>query len=151
MRSTMVWVMVAAMLLPASARIAVAQDDSQAAPSSRCWRFAFGAWTPPLDWEKSGHSGKADELAGRVERIRDSVFARDTTAVRNNAMIWVRGKAGWSVVLFPTWWPVGVKVDFDSVFNDGREMTGQAFALVADAGQAASRARSRAVRCPATQ
>ena len=147
MRSTMVQVMVAAILLSASSRIAVAQEDS-GAPSSKCWRFAFGAWTPPLDWEKSGHFGKADELAGRVERIRDSVFAKDTTAVRNNAMIWVRGQEGWSVVLFPTWWPVGVKVDFDSVFNEGREMTGHAVALVADAGQVASRARSRAVRCP---
>ena len=151
MRSTVVSVMIAAMLVPASARIAVAQDDSQGAPSSKCWRFAFGAWTPPLDWEKSGHFGKADELANRVERIRDSVFARDTTAVRNNAMIWVRGTPGWSVVLFPTWWPVGVKVDFDSVFNEGREMIGEANALVADAGQAPSRARAKAMRCPTTE
>ena len=142
-------VIVVLMLLVASARFAVAQDDSESAPSSKCWRFAFGAWTPPLDWEKSGHSGKADELANRVERIRDSVFAKDTSAVRNNAMIWVRGKPGWSVVLFPTWWPVGVKVDFDSVFSEGREMTGQASALVADASSAPSRARARAVRCPA--
>ena len=150
MRSSVVRVLVAAILLPASACIAVAQDDSQGAPSSKCWRFAFGAWTPPLDWEKSGHSGKADELANRVERIRDSVFAKDTSAVRNNAMIWVRGKAGWSVVLFPAWWPFGVKVDFDSVFTEGREMTGQALALVADASSPPSRARARAVGCPAT-
>ena len=151
MRSTILQVMVAAMLLPSSAHIAVAQDDSQDAPSSKCWRFAFSSWTPPLDWEKSGHSGNADELARRVERIRDSVFAKDTSAVRNNAMIWVRAKAGWSVLLFPSWWPVGVKVDFDSVFNEGREMTGQALALVADAGSPPSRARARAVGCPTPQ
>ena len=148
MRSIVVRIIVAAILLPAVARIVGAQGDDQGAPSSKCWRFAFGAWTPPLDWEKSGHYGKADDLSNRVQRIRDSVFAKDTSAVRNNAMIWVRGKDGWSVVLFPSWWPVGVKVDFDSVFAEGREMTGQAAALVADAGQVASRARARAIRCP---
>jgi len=145
LRSTVVQIIVAMMLLPA---IVDAQSDDQGAPSSKCWRFAFGAWTPPLDWEKSGHFGKADDLSNRVQRIRDSVFAKDTSAVRSNAMIWVRGKDGWSVVLFPTWWPVGVKVDFDSMFAEGREMSGQAAALVADASQAASRARARAIRCP---
>jgi hypothetical protein len=41
-----------------------------------------------------------------------------------------------------------VKVDFDSVLAQGREMTGEAIALVADAGKPPSRARARAVRCP---
>lgn len=117
-------------------------------PSSKCWRFAFGAWTPPLDWDRAGHDGKATVLANRVQRVRDSVFARDTNATRNSAMMWERSRSGWSVVLFPNWWPVGVKVDFDSVLAEGREMTGQAIAFVADAGQAPSRARARAVRCP---
>ena len=124
--------------------VASAQD----APSSTCWRFAFGSWTPPLDWERAGHAGKAGDLANRVQRVRDSVFAKDTNAVRNKAMIWERTKAGWSVVLFPDWWPVGVKVDFDSVLAGSREMTGHALAFVADAGQDASRARARAMRCP---
>ena len=121
--------------------------SAQDAPASTCWRFAFGAWTPPLDWERAGHAGKAGELANRVQRVRDSVFAKDTNAVRNQAMFWERTKSGWSVVLFPDWWPVGVKVDFDSVLAEGREMTGQATAFVADAGQDASRAGARAVRC----
>lgn len=147
MRRLVVRVLVAAMLLLASASIAVAQDDAQGAPSSRCWRFAFGAWTPPLDWDRAGHDGKASDLAMRVQRVRDSVFAKDTNAVRNNAMYWERTKTGWSVVLFPEWWPVGVKVDFDSVLAQGREMTGDAIALVADAGKPPSRARARAVGC----
>jgi hypothetical protein len=119
-------------------------------PSSKCWRFAFGAWTPPLDWDRAGHHGTASDLANRTQRVRDSVFARDTTATRNSPMYWERTKGGWAVVLFPSWWPVGVKVDFDSVFAEGREMTGHAIALVADAGQAPSRARARAMRCPGT-
>ena len=120
------------------------------APASKCWRFAFGAWTPPLDWDRAGHDGKASELAARAQRVRDSVFARDTNATRNNAMMWEQTKLGWSVVLIPSWWPVGVKVEFDSVLAGGREMTGQAVAFVADAGQQPSRARARAVRCPAS-
>jgi hypothetical protein len=127
---------------------AAAAQSAQEAPTSKCWRFAFGAWAPSLDWGSAGHDGRASDLAGRVQRVRDSVFAKDTNAVRNNAMYWEQTKAGWSVVLFPEWWPVGVKVDFDSVLAQGREMTGEAIALVADAGRPASRARARAVRCP---
>lgn len=126
-----------------------AQDTSRDAPPSKCWRFAFGAWAPPLDWEGAGHRGAAGEMSERVQRIRDSVFARDTNAVRNNAMVWERTGNGWTVVLFPPWWPVGVKVDFDSVLAGGNEMTGQAVAFVADASKENSRARARAVRCPA--
>ena len=126
---------------------AAAQSPAEA-PTSKCWRFAFGSWTPPLDWTSAGHDGRASDLANRVQRVRDSVFAKDTNAVRNNAMYWEQTKAGWSVVLFPEWWPVGVKVEFDSVFAEGREMTGNAIALVADAGKPPARARARAVRCP---
>ena len=117
-------------------------------PSGLCWRFAFGAWTPPLDWERAGHRGNTTEMSDRIHRIRDSIFAKDTNAVRNNAMVWERTRRGWSVVLFPPWWPVGVSVEFDSVMAGGNEMTGQATAFVADAGQENSRARARALRCP---
>jgi len=136
-----------ALLLLPLLQDASAQGQDQT-PSSTCWRFAFGAWMPPLDWARAGHEGQASDLASRVQRVRDSVFVRDTNAARSNAMIWERTKLGWSVVLFPHWWPVGVKVDFDSVLAGGREMTGQAIALVANAGQDPSRTRARALRCP---
>ena len=136
-----------ALTLMAVPHIAGAQSANDA-PTSKCWRFAFGAWTPPLDWGRAGHEGRASDLANRVQRVRDSVFAKDTNAVRNNAMYWEQTKAGWSVVLFPEWWPVGIKVEFDSVLAQGREMTGEAIALVADAGKPPARARARAVRCP---
>ena len=123
-------------------------QSANEAPTSKCWRFAFGAWTPPLDWASAGHVGRASDLADRVARVRDSVFAKDTNAVRNNAMYWEESKRGWSVVLFPEWWPVGVKVEFDSVLAQGREMSGEAIALVADAGKPPARARARAMRCP---
>jgi hypothetical protein len=72
---------------------AVAQSSGEA-PSSKCWRFAFGAWSPPLNWEGAGHYGRAGDLADRVQRVRDSVFAKDSTAVRNKAMYWEQTKAG---------------------------------------------------------
>jgi hypothetical protein len=122
--------------------------QSSDAPSTRCWRFAFGAWTPPLDWERAGHHGSTGAMSDRIQRVRDSVFAKDTNAVRSSAMLWERTTRGWSLVLFPSWWPVGVKVDFDSVLAGDNEMTGEAVALVADASQEISRARARAVRCP---
>ena len=128
--------------------LAASPQGNDEEPSSKCWRFAFGSWTPPLDWDRAGHDGTASDLANRAQRVRDSVFARDTNATRNNAMMWERTRRRWSVVLFPNWWPVGVKVDFDSVLSAGREMTGTATALVANAGQEPSRARARAVRCP---
>ena len=126
----------------------VAAQSSENAPASKCWRLSISTSTPALDWEGAGHQGKASDLANRVQRVRDSVFAKDTNAIRNNSMYWEQRNNRWSVVLFPTWWPVGVKVEFDSVRADGVEMTGSATALVADAGKPASTARARAVRCP---
>jgi hypothetical protein len=124
------------------------QGPQPANPAGACWRFAFSAWTPPLDWERAGHDGKAAQLNERVRRVRDSVFVRDSAAARNNAMHWERTERGLSVVLFPPWWPVGIKVEFDSVTAGGTEMIGQAVAFVADAGQEPARARARALRCP---
>jgi len=138
-----------AMFLVAEGRAAAAQQPDSIPEAGKCWRFAFGDWTPPLDWERAGHAGRAGDLAERVRRVRDSVFVRDSAATRNNAMYWERTKQELAVVLFPPWWPVGVRVVFDSILADGREMTGRATALVADAGQEPARARARAMRCPA--
>jgi hypothetical protein len=132
-----------------NARVPLAQQGGSIPEAGRCWRFAFSSWNPPLDWERAGHEGRADDLAGRVRRVRDSVFVRDSAAARNAAMHWERTARGLGVVLFPTWWPVGVHVEFDTVAADGREMAGRATALVADENRPPSRARARAVRCPA--
>lgn len=124
------------------------QADTLRVPAAgACWRFAFGAWTPPLDWSKAGHGGQISAQADRVRRIRDSVFAKDTSAANSNAMVWLRTSRGVELVLFPPWWPVGVEVVFDRTLAGGREMTGDAVAMVADAGQPASWTRVRAIRC----
>jgi hypothetical protein len=129
-------------------RAQVARTDSLAATSA-CWRFSFSAWTPPLDWSKSGHDADEKVAAERVRRIRDSVFVRDSGATASNSMVWFRGPQGPELLLFPYWWPAGVEVVFDSLVPGGTEMTGEATALVANASLNASRARARAsqIRC----
>ena len=112
--------------------------------TSACWRFAFGEWTPPLDWSKAGHPGDAGQTAATIRRIRDSVYVKDSTAAGNNAMTWERTEHGLLLLLYPPWWPAGVEVRFDSTFAGGKEMVGTAVAMVADASQQASRTRARA-------
>ena len=90
------WLALIALMIAPPALLAQARDSVPA--SSACWRFAFGAWTPPLDWAKSGHPGQAGDLADRVRRVRDSVFLKDPGAAGNNAMYWERTAKGLAVV-----------------------------------------------------
>ena len=115
-----------------------------ASPPSPCWKFAFGEWTPALNWTGAGHAGAADSTALVVHRIRDSVYARDRRATRTDAMSWERTSHGMLLLLFPAWWPAGVEVTFDSALVEGREMLGTAVAMVANASRAPSTARARA-------
>lgn len=141
-------VFIAGVIALTTARTAAAQGADSIPESRRCWRFAFTAWDRPLDWARVGHDGKADELAARVRRVRDSVFVRDSAAAANAAMHWERNDRGLALVLFPPWWPVGVRVQFDSIRTDGAEMSGTATAFVADSRETPSRARARAIPCP---
>lgn len=65
------------------------------ASSDVCYGFSFGAWTPPLDRAAAGHdptaTGGPDAPAGRGWAASDS-------------------SAGAALLLFPTWWPAGVRV-----------------------------------------
>lgn len=117
-------------------------------PAGACWRVAFGTWDPPLDWTRAGHPGAADTLAERVRRVRDSVFDKDAAAVGSNAMLWHWSPRGWTLLLFPPWWPVGVEVRFGQIRAADVEISGEAVALVGNASQSPSRAKARASRCP---
>jgi hypothetical protein len=126
--------------LPASAQ----GGGDQGPVLGACWRLAFGAWKPPLDWARSGHDGDSSVTAERMRRIRDSVFVKDTGAVNSNAMFWERtASGGYQLLLFPPSWPVGVLVTFDSLKADPNQagLTGEAVALMASAAQEPSRAR----------
>ena len=129
------------------AHAASAQDPRRDSlpPPGDCWRLAFSDWKPPLDWTRAGHGPDSSITAERMRRIRDSIFVSDTGVVNSNAMHWERTPKGLQLLLFPTWWPVGVLVTFDSPATNAREMTGEAVALVADASSEPSRARVKAV------
>src|SRR5262245_24682800 len=99
-------------LLVVSASAHAQRADQQ--PASACWRFAFGDWSPPLDWAKAGHAGDVSGTASTIQRIRDSVYVKDSVATRNNAMTWEKTDHGLLLLLYPPWWPAGVEVTFDS-------------------------------------
>lgn len=117
---------------------------ADSAPSA-CWRFSFGDWVPSLEWARAGHAGDAAKVAKGVERLRDSIYDRDPAA-RANAMTIERTRDGMLVMLYPPWWPVGVRITFDSSLNAGREMRGTALAMVADGRTESPRAPARALQ-----
>ena len=119
-------------------------QQSGAQPPSACWRFAFGEWAPPLDWAKAGQPGEVGQTASTIQRIRDSVYVKDSVAAHNNAMTWEKTDHGLLLLLYPPWWPAGVEVTFDSTLAEGKGMVGTAVAMVANTAQPSPRARARA-------
>ncbi len=108
---------------------AAAQSSSDPRPSG-CYRFAFGPWTPPLEWARAGHDSATGRFvlparpSGSVQRGADSA------ATRESAM-WDSTARGESLLLFPSWWPAGVTVRF--TLPPGRDSArGEARAFVAD-------------------
>jgi hypothetical protein len=141
-RSVVVVVVAVAVVVPNVGAQATVRPDS--AKPSPCWRFAFGEWKPPLDWNAAGHKGTDSASADQIRKIRDSVYDKDPVATRNNAMEIQYTKDGMQVMLYPFWWPPGVRLTFDSTVAGGREMVGTAVALVANGAAESPRARTRA-------
>jgi hypothetical protein len=106
---------------------ALAQQPSASADDPRtppeCFRFAFGAWSPTLDWQGAGHRnppGAGEQGAhGRANAVRTE-----------------REGEG-PLLLFPAFWPAGVLIRFDRT-APGDTLRGTATALVADASRTAS-------------
>jgi hypothetical protein len=101
--------------------------------------FAFGAWTPALDWRAAGHPPLDPKFHLRADDGRDWAT---TDAVGSES----------TVVLLPQWWPAGVSVTLpNSAPALGDTVTGSAFAFVADGRRVAPKAQVRAwrVRCGA--
>jgi hypothetical protein len=100
-----------------------AQDA--APPSARdtsavCLGFAFGSWSPPLDWRAAKHQGAPDSSwVGHAPGGRG--WAGDD------------GASDSTLMLYPGWWPVGVTVALPTrTPARGDTVTGIATALVAD-------------------
>jgi hypothetical protein len=122
MRSTHLTMLVAAtaaLVLP-SAIPAQASPGAGAGDAAVCLGFAFGAFTPRLDWAKAGHAP-----------IRDSASLPHAPAGRD----WASDQAlpnDSSLYLFPSWWPVGVYIELATRRPaPGDTVSGRATALVA--------------------
>ena len=101
-----------------------------------CLGFAFGAWTPALDWKAAGHPPLDPRFHQRAEDGRDWAT---TQAVESESVI----------VLLPSWWPAGVSVTLPNCAPAvGDTVVGSAFAYVADGRRKAPKAPVRAWRVP---
>lgn len=127
------WVLVAgATLLAAPARLRAQERDTT---PSVCLGFSFGPWTPPLDWRGAGHE-RYD-----TSQVPHAPGGRDWAAGP------VLGEADSVLVLFPSWWPVGVSVELPTrTPAPGDTVTGRARAFVADGRMRVPTSRVRAWR-----
>ena len=102
---------------------AQAAASSKRSESPECYGFSFGKWTPPLDWERSGHGSVLD--SARVPRAPNG---------RGWAASDLEMQSDSSLLLFPPWWPAGVLVVFKAKpASLGDTVAGTATAFVADA------------------
>jgi hypothetical protein len=110
--------------------------QSQANTPTVCLGFAFGAWTPALDWRAAGHPPLDPKFHLRADDGRDWAT---TEAVQNES----------TVMLLPAWWPAGVSVTLPNRAPAlGDTVVGAAFAFVADGRRTAPRSQVRAWRVP---
>jgi hypothetical protein len=108
------------------------------APPDVCFRFMFGAWSPPLDWRAAGHRAPPDS----------SSVASSSTGRGAAAEISVGADS--ALLLLPGWWPAGVLVELPTrTPAPGDTVVGRASAFVADGSVAppVSRVRAWRVEC----
>lgn len=124
----------AVLLVLVVAPAARAQTAADVDTSAVCLGFAFGKWSPPLDWHAARHPGTPDSsLVGHAPGGRG--WASDPTSADSTLM------------LYPGWWPVGVSVALPTRAPvRGDTVTGTATALVADGRVQNPTARVRAWR-----
>ena len=112
-----------------------ARADSSKRDGDTCYRFSFGAWTPPLDLRAAGHEPPSRPLPGAAPG-RD--WATETDA-----------KGAAALMLYPAWWPAGVLIELPRGAPAlGDTAKGKATALVADARTTAPTAIARAWGLP---
>jgi hypothetical protein len=93
---------------------------------NECWGFVFGTWSPALDWAAAGHSAY-------MRRAAPPTPEASTTdgAPRHDAASFERTGEP-ALVLYPTWWPVGVGITLERQPAEGDTVRGVATAFVAD-------------------
>lgn len=134
MRQLVGFALLAAASLGALTTAARAQAVVSAAEAATCFGFSFGPWTPPLDWHASGHEG-----------TRESISVPLASGGRAWADELSHPDASGTMLLFPSWWPVGVSVALPArVLAPGDTVEGRATALVGNGYATPSRAAVRA-------
>ena len=119
--------------------VARAQDAVGRGTEPVCLGFAFGAFSPKLDWAKAGH---APIRAGSSQVAPDGRDWASDQALPNDS----------SLYLFPAWWPVGVWVELATrAPAPGDTVSGRATALVARGDITPPVARVRAWRVPCSR
>ena len=102
-----------------------------------CLGFAFGSWSPALNWRAAGHTSPLDPAVH--QRADDGRDWATTQAVQDEH----------TIVLLPAWWPAGVSVTLPTrTPAPGDTVSGTAFAYVADGRLRPPRATVRAWRVP---
>ena len=125
------WCHVTVILLMAAG---AARAQSAAADTAQCFGFSFGTWKPALDLAIAGHS----------------TTPLDSTLLKApGGREWASGASPneATLLLFPSWWPVGVEIAFarrPHSFAD--TVSGRAVALVANGSVTPPRAAVRAWR-----
>jgi hypothetical protein len=129
-----------ASLLTGAARSTLGQKPG-GTEASLCFGFAFGSWTPALDWQLAGHGAPID--SARVPRAPSG---------RGWAAIDVEQQSDSTLLLFPPWWPAGVSVKLTSKFASPQDtIPGHAVALVADGRKRPPTSAVRLWRVPCGQ
>ena len=103
-----------------------------------CLGFSFGTWTPALNWKGAGH-GEMPEAKTLQHAPSGRDWASDAGAGQPDTLL----------ILYPAWWPAGVRVDLPTrTPAPGDTVVGRASAFVANGEVKAPQAKVRAWRVP---
>jgi hypothetical protein len=138
----------AAALALAVAAPAGAQGSDSVRAEHPCLRFAFGTWSPPLEWGMAGHLGDATETGSYIRNARDSIYmqGKGSESAHRDGMVWDEQSGGRRLLLFPIWWPAGVSVEFNGASLARDTLSGTATAFVANGAKQRPVTSVRALR-----
>jgi hypothetical protein len=86
-----------------------------------CYRFSFGEWKPPLEWNVAGHERRPSGALPRAPGGHGKLAFVDSARTGEIQL-----------TVFPAWWPAGVIVRLRSRPVGGDTLAGTATAYVAD-------------------
>lgn len=118
-----------------------AQSQAPDPRPSECWAFVFGPWKPALDWAAAGHAAATPHV-----RLPPAPEASTTGGAPRHDAAHHPGAKGASLVLYPTWWPVGVGITLERDAALGDTVRGVAQAFVADGRRTPPESRILAIK-----